>query len=62
MSDVDGLSLNINVPGRAEDISKLHDLPVLTFLHGGGFMMGGNWWPQYDMAKLVKLSADLGNQ
>ncbi|SPO07784.1 related to carboxylesterase [Cephalotrichum gorgonifer] len=45
VSDVDGLSLNITVP---------------VFIHGGGFVLGGNWWPQYDLAKVVKLSTDLG--
>lgn len=60
VSDIDGLSLNITVPGNVESIANLQDLPVLTFLHGGGFMLGGNWWPQYDFAKFVKLSVDLG--
>lgn len=60
VSDVDGLSLNITVPGNGDCIGNLRDLPVLTFIHGGGFMLGGNWWPQYDLARLVKLSTDLG--
>lgn len=60
VSDVDCLSLNITVPGSAENISSLRDLPVLTFIHGGGFSIGGNWWPQYDLGRFVKFSADLG--
>lgn len=60
VSDVDGLSLNLTVPGNVENIANLRDLPVLTFIHGGGFAVGGSWWPQYDLAKFVKLSVDLG--
>lgn len=60
VSDLDGLTLNITVPSQADGIGKIRDLPVLVFIHGGGFSLGGNWWPQYDFARLVKLSADLG--
>ncbi|KAK3312722.1 Alpha/Beta hydrolase protein [Apodospora peruviana] len=61
MSDVDGLNLNITTP----DISTTEKagkplFPVLVFIHGGGFGTGGNWWPQYDFGRLVKLSNDLG--
>ncbi|KAF4456815.1 alpha beta-hydrolase [Fusarium albosuccineum] len=59
VSDVDGLSLNITVPGNVEAIINLQDLPVLVFIHGGGFILGGNWWPQYDLARFVALSIDL---
>ncbi|KAK3381026.1 Alpha/Beta hydrolase protein [Podospora didyma] len=61
ISDVNGLNLNITIPGRANTIvTQRNLLPVLVFIHGGGFGIGGNWWPQYDFARLVKLSSDLG--
>ncbi|KAL1909730.1 hypothetical protein Sste5344_004578 [Sporothrix stenoceras] len=36
------------------------DLPVLVFIHGGGFFTGANWWPQYDTRRLVRLSVAQG--
>ncbi|RKL12917.1 hypothetical protein BFJ70_g16050 [Fusarium oxysporum] len=60
VSDVDGLTLNITVPSNADKINEELRLPVLVFIHGGGYSIGGNWWPQYDFSKLVKLSANLG--
>ncbi|KAH7230340.1 carboxylesterase-like protein [Fusarium solani] len=59
VSDVSGLTLNITVPSHADGISKPKDLPVLVFIHGGGFALGGSWWPQYNFARFVTLSADL---
>ncbi len=32
----------------------------MVFIHGGGFAMGSNDWPQYDQSRLVKLSIDVG--
>lgn len=54
ISDLDSLHLNITVPSDA------HDLPVLVFVHGGGFVLGSNAWPQYDHSQLVKLSVETG--
>ncbi|KAJ5924523.1 carboxylesterase [Penicillium verhagenii] len=54
-SDVNCLNLNIAVPSNATPESKL---PVLFFIHGGGFFIGGNSWPQYDLTRLMKLSID----
>ncbi|KFX98663.1 hypothetical protein O988_04247 [Pseudogymnoascus sp. VKM F-3808] len=54
VSDLDGLHLNITVPSGAKD------LPVLVFIHGGGFALGSNAWPQYNHARLVKLSVNVG--
>jgi carboxylesterase type B len=48
--------LNITVP---TNIPQGEKLPVLVFLHGGGFSIGGNSWPQYDMGRLVQLSAEV---
>lgn len=54
-SDVDCLNLNIAVPSNATPSSKL---PVLFFIHGGGFFIGANSWPQYDLGRMVKLSVE----
>jgi len=60
LSDIEGLNLNITVPAKAQAISGDERFPVLVFLHGGGYSIGGNWWPQYDGAAIVKLSRDIG--
>lgn len=60
-SVIDGLTANITVPTTGpSSSSELKGLPVLVFIHGGGFTNGGNWWPQYDFARLVKLSSKIG--
>ncbi|KAF2869112.1 carboxylesteras-like protein [Massariosphaeria phaeospora] len=56
MSGLDCLNLNILVP----DIEITDPLPVMVFIHGGGFIMGSNHWPQYDPTRLVKLSGEHG--
>ena len=56
MSGTECLNLNITVSKMTSDTP----LPVLVFIHGGGFIMGSNHWPQYDMARLVKMSAERG--
>lgn len=58
ISDLDGLHLNVTVPKQSSRPQS--GLPVLVFIHGGGFILGSNAWPQYDMARLVKSSANLG--
>ncbi|KAF2849258.1 carboxylesteras-like protein [Plenodomus tracheiphilus IPT5] len=55
MSGMDCLSLNITVP----DFRSHTPLPVMVFIHGGGFIMGANYWPQYDPAHLVKMSVEI---
>ncbi|CAK7202829.1 hypothetical protein SEUCBS139899_005556 [Sporothrix eucalyptigena] len=52
------LNLNLNIPAGTTASSNL---PVLVFIHGGGFFTGGNWWPQYDMRRIVQLSVDQKN-
>jgi carboxylesterase type B len=54
ISDLHGLHLNITAPIGAKN------LPVLVFIHGGGFAVGSNAWPQYNHARLVNLSVKKG--
>ncbi|KAL2670507.1 hypothetical protein Neosp_014295 [[Neocosmospora] mangrovei] len=56
LSGTDCLTLNISIPSG----NHVAPLPVFVFIHGGGFAVGSNWWPQYDMASIVRLSAQLG--
>ena len=61
VSDVDGLNLNITVPySDAGSIKTEAALPVFVYIHGGGFGIGSGSWPQYDLARFVRLSADKG--
>jgi carboxylesterase type B len=52
---VDSLNLNVTCPTTAAT-----NLPVLVFIAGGGFFLGGNWFPQYDFGRLVRLSVEQG--
>lgn len=54
-SVTDCLNLNISVPKTTRK-----DLPVFVFVHGGGFGIGSNAWPQYDLAAFVERSVDRG--
>ncbi|KAK2053039.1 carboxylesterase [Colletotrichum caudatum] len=57
LSGTECLNLNLTVPLEAKDSRPL---PVLVFIHGGGFMTGSNWWPQYDMKRIVRLASRRG--
>ncbi len=60
-SELDGLNLNITIPLFEGQIpTSERKLPVFVFVHGGGFALGSNAWPQYDQARIVRLSAELG--
>lgn len=60
-SDLEGLNLNITVPlGANGNIDTSANLPVYVFVHGGGFAVGSSWYPHYDPAAIVKLSAEKG--
>ncbi|KAF1842781.1 alpha/beta-hydrolase [Cucurbitaria berberidis CBS 394.84] len=60
-SDIEGLNLNITVPrGPNGDINSNSKLPVYVFIHGGGFAVGSSWYPHYNPASIVKLSAEKG--
>ncbi|KAM6527605.1 hypothetical protein FALCPG4_008660 [Fusarium falciforme] len=55
ISDTESLNLNITVPPEPG-----HDLPVLVYIHGGGFAFGSNSYPHYDQSKVVDLSVVMG--
>ncbi|KAM0548762.1 hypothetical protein ACHAPJ_009758 [Fusarium lateritium] len=57
-SDTEALTVNITVPSGSDRGSSL---PVIAFIHGGGFAIGANWYPQYDQRKFVALSACIGS-
>ena len=60
ISGLEGLNLNINVPLVGGGLpTPASQFPVFVFVHGGGFGLGSNAWPQNDLAKIVKLSADM---
>jgi carboxylesterase type B len=52
---LEGLNLNITVQANVTSEQKLL---IFVFLHGGGFFIGGNSWPQYDMAEFAQLSVE----
>jgi carboxylesterase type B len=56
MSGTECLNLNITVP----EIGSYKLLPVMVFVHGGGLIMGANYWPQYDASRLVKMAGEVG--
>lgn len=36
-------------------------LPVLVYVHGGGYVTGSANWPQWELARLVELSVSHGS-
>lgn len=60
-SDTECLTLNVSVPARPAQEPKPEPLlPVVAFVHGGGFVTGSANWPQYDLAPLVERSVAVG--
>lgn len=55
MSGTECLNLNITVP----DVESVEKLPVMVWIHGGGFVMGANYWPQCDPSQLVRMSVEV---
>jgi carboxylesterase type B len=51
MSDHHGLNLNITVPQDGGE-----NLPVVVYIHGGGFTFGSSSYSHYDQSKVVELS------
>ncbi|KAK6516055.1 hypothetical protein TWF506_005968 [Arthrobotrys conoides] len=52
-SEEEGLNVVITVPKGVKPGEKL---PVVVWIHGGYWVVGGNSWPQYDLQNLVDLS------
>lgn len=59
-SDTECLTVNISVPSKQVRDDFGPGLPVLAFIHGGGFVTGSASWPQWDLAALVELSVKAG--
>ncbi|KAF1959036.1 alpha/beta-hydrolase [Byssothecium circinans] len=59
MDEFECLTVNITVPKSAIQGSK-KKLPVFVWVHGGGLSMGSNSWPQYNIAKFVERSVEIG--
>ncbi|KAI8262058.1 Lipase 1 [Colletotrichum sp. SAR11_239] len=57
ISGTECLNLNIAAPTNS---SEGQSLPVIVFIHGGAFITGSNWWPQYDLKRIVQLSIKQG--
>lgn len=49
--------LTVNVVRPTGDYK---DLPVLVWIYGGGFIVGGSAYPQYNLSGIVKVSQDMG--
>lgn len=58
-SDTECLNLSVTIPNDRARAGK--KLPVFVFIHGGGLAFGSGTWPQYDQAKIVGQSVELGN-
>ncbi|KAK1846294.1 para-nitrobenzyl esterase [Colletotrichum chrysophilum] len=52
MSDLHGLNLNVTLP-----VEGGHKLPVVVYVHGGGFVFGSGSYSHYDQSKVVELSS-----
>ncbi|KAF7555501.1 hypothetical protein G7Z17_g2139 [Cylindrodendrum hubeiense] len=52
MSDIHGLNLNVTTPTEGGK-----NLPVIVYIHGGGFTFGSSSYPHYDQSKVIELSA-----
>ncbi len=55
-SATEGLTLSINVPNVIISVEKL---PVIVFVHGGGFANGSAYHPTYDLTRFTQLSVDM---
>ncbi|KAK5659820.1 hypothetical protein OQA88_1032 [Cercophora sp. LCS_1] len=59
-SDTECLTLNIAVPDLATDGRGGQPWPVLALVHGGAFATGSSSYPQYDLARIVQMSVEVG--
>jgi len=53
------LTLNIAIPDSAGGDNG-SSCPVLALVHGGAFATRSSSYPQYDIARIVKMSFDAG--
>lgn len=60
-SDLDCLTLNVAAPNAEIRAKAGKQLPVLVYVHGGGYVTGSANWPQWELAKLVELSVQHGS-
>ncbi|KAJ4348577.1 uncharacterized protein N0V89_009955 [Didymosphaeria variabile] len=59
MSGTECLNLNITVPSSLKTEAR-EALPVMVFIHGGGYIMGSNSAPYFDPCRLAALSVEMG--
>lgn len=60
-SDLEGLNLNVSVPILDGELPREDArLPVLVYVHGGGFAFGSSSYPHYDQAHIVELALEMG--
>ncbi|KAL5404596.1 hypothetical protein PMIN03_009023 [Paraphaeosphaeria minitans] len=59
MSGIECLNVNITLPSPIGP-ENTRKLPVMVFIHGGGFIMGSSSAPYFDSTRLVSLSVELG--
>ncbi|KIX92996.1 uncharacterized protein Z520_11269 [Fonsecaea multimorphosa CBS 102226] len=60
ISDTECLTLNITAPSLASTTSQAYLLPVLAFVHGGGFTTGSSSFPQNELARITEVSIQAG--
>lgn len=60
-SDKECLTLNVSAPNAEIRAKAGKPLPVLVYVHGGGYVTGSANWPQWALAKLVELSIGHGS-
>lgn len=58
MDEFECLNLSVTVPDSG--LKNTEPLPVFVWVHGGGFGIGANSWPQYDLRRFVERSANIG--
>lgn len=59
-NEFESLNLNVTVPRLVSRQATKTSLPVFVWVHGGGFGIGSNSWPQYDLRRFVERSANIG--
>lgn len=61
-SDLEGLNMNITVPLFKGEVLPPKDskLPILVYVHGGGFTFGSSSYPHYDQSHIVEMAVESG--